>query len=135
MDTHPESGKLGLCSWRALPVPPMLHLVHSLHASIPYSTRVLPARTTRTADDAACAILERLMPLLDLDSFPGKTALPMLQLVQSSNASGLYSTQVPWQAQTALLMLQLVQSTNASGPDSTRVHCPVRTAPPILQLV
>ena len=65
MDTHPESVKLGLCFWRTLPVPPMLQLVHSSHASSCYSTRVFLARTTRTAVDAACALFARLEPLLD----------------------------------------------------------------------
>ena len=116
-----------VCSWRALLVTPMMQFEHSLHASSLYSTRVLLARTTRTVDDAACATSERLGSLLDLSFLPGTncpadaTAYavserlgllfdpgflpgtncpPMLQLVQSTNASDLYSTQVPWQAQT-----------------------------------
>ena len=42
-----------------------MQLVHSLHASSLYSTRVLVARTTRTAVDAACALFARLEPLPD----------------------------------------------------------------------
>ena len=42
-----------------------MKLVQSSDASSLYSTRVLLARTTRTAVDAACAIFARLVPLLD----------------------------------------------------------------------
>ena len=55
-------------SRRALLVPPIMQLVQSPHASSLYSTRVLLARSTCTADDAACAISERLGPLLDPSS-------------------------------------------------------------------
>ena len=54
-----------VCSWRALLVPPLMQLVHSLHVSSLYPTRVLLARTTRTVNDAACALLARLDLLLD----------------------------------------------------------------------
>ena len=156
MGTHPESVKLGLCSWRTLPVPLLLQLVHSSHASSLCLTRVLLARTTRTAGDAACAVSERLGPLLDPGSLAG-TSFPVdatacavsehlgllldpgsmagtnyladaLLLAQSPNASGLYSTRVPWQARIATPMLQLVQSPNASGFYSTRVPWQARTA-------
>ena len=60
-----------VCSWRALLVPPLVQLVHSSHASSLYSTRVLLARTTRTAVDVACALFERLGPLLDPGSLAG----------------------------------------------------------------
>ena len=65
VDIHPESVELGLCSWRTLPVPPMLQPVHSSHASSIYSTHALLARTTRTAVDAPCALFARLEPLFD----------------------------------------------------------------------
>ena len=65
MDTRPKSVKLGLCSWRTLPVLSMLQLVHSSHALKLYSTRVLLARTTRTAVNESCAMSERLGPVLD----------------------------------------------------------------------
>ena len=65
MDTHPESAKFGLCSWCTLPVPLLVQLVQSSHASSLYSTRGLLACTVRTAVDAACAIFARLEPLLD----------------------------------------------------------------------
>ena len=42
-----------------------MQLVHSSNASSLYSTRVLLARTTPTAVDAACVIFARLEPLLD----------------------------------------------------------------------
>ena len=82
-------------SWRALFVPPLMQLVQSSYASSLYSTRVLLARTTRTAVDAACALFEHLGPLLDPVPWQARTSPPMLQLVQSPNASGLYSTRVP----------------------------------------
>ena len=53
-----------VCSWRALPGPPMMQLVQSPHASSLNPTRVLLARTTCAADDATCAISECLEPLL-----------------------------------------------------------------------
>ena len=122
MDTHPESAELGLCSWCALLVPPLMQPVQSSHASSLYSTRVRLARTTRTAVDAACAIFARLEPLLDPCApsahysyrrwcslctlrtpraftrpvCSGRALLvpPLMQLVQSSHASSLYSTRV-----------------------------------------
>ena len=45
-----------------------MQLVHSLHASSLQSARVLLARTTRTAIDAACPVSKRLWHLLDPDS-------------------------------------------------------------------
>ena len=62
MGTRPEFVKLILCFWHALLVPPMMQLVHSLHASSLYSTCVLLACVTRAVDDAACAISKRLGP-------------------------------------------------------------------------
>ena len=136
-----------VCSWYALPVPPLMQLVHSLHASSLYSTRVLLARTTRTADDVACALFARLEHLVD-SCAPGasgiystrapwqaRTSPPMLQLVQSPNASCPYSIRVPRQAQTAPPILELVQSPNASSLYSTRVPWRARTALPMLQLM
>ena len=49
----------------------MLQLVHSLHASSPYSVRVLLARTIRTAVDAACALFARRLELLLDPCAPG----------------------------------------------------------------
>ena len=49
----------------ALPVSPIMRLVQSPHASSPYSTRVLLARTACAADDAVCTISARLESLLD----------------------------------------------------------------------
>ena len=114
-----------------------MQLVHSPHASGLYSTRVLLTRTTCTADDAPCIISVRIGPLLvpyppcrhelsrqwySLCSLwtpraftrPGfslqtQTVPPILQLLQSPDASDLYSTRVPWKAQTVPPMLQLVQ--------------------------
>ena len=54
-----------VCSWRALLVPPLMQLVPSSHASSLYSTRMLLACTTRTANDAAGALSKHLGPLLD----------------------------------------------------------------------
>ena len=48
-----------------------MQLVQSSHASSLYLTRVLLARTTRTAVDAACALFESLGPLLDPGSLAG----------------------------------------------------------------
>ena len=59
-----------VCSWRALLIPPLMQLGQSSHASSLCLTRVLLARTTRTAVDVACALFERLGPLLD----PGSLA-------------------------------------------------------------
>ena len=99
----PRAFSRTMCSWRALLVPPLMKLVHFWHASSLYSTCVLLARTTCTADYAACALLVRLEPLLDACASGAHYSLvpPMMQLVQSSNASGLYSIRVPWQARTA----------------------------------
>ena len=100
----------------------MLQLVHSLHTSSFYSTRVLLTRFTRTAVDAACTISARLEPLLDprgpgayylchqccslctlrtpraftrpVCSWPALLVPPMMQLVHSSYASSFYSTRV-----------------------------------------
>ena len=100
----------------------MLQLVHSLHASSLCWTRVLLVRTTCTADDAACTFSARLRPLLDacasdahylyrrcctlcnlrthraftrsVFSLQARTVPPMLQLVQSLDASGLYSARI-----------------------------------------
>ena len=97
-----------VCSWRALLVPSLMQLVQSSHASSLYSTRVILARTPRTPVDAACALFDRLGSLLDPGSLAGTNSPPMLQLVQSPNASGPYSTRIPWQARTVPPMLQLV---------------------------
>ena len=111
MDTHLESAKLGLCSWCTLPVPPLMQLVRSSHASRFYSNRVplallvpplmqlvqsshasslysthkLLTRTTRTTVDAASRFYSTRVPLALL-------VPPLMQLVQSSHASSLYST-------------------------------------------
>ena len=60
-----------MCSWRALLVPSLMQLVQSSHASSLYSIRVLLARTTRTAADAACSLFARLKPLHHPDSLAG----------------------------------------------------------------
>ena len=54
-----------MCSLRALFVPPLIQLVQSLHASSLYSTRVLLAGTNFPAGATACAVFERLGPLID----------------------------------------------------------------------
>ena len=61
-----------VCSLRALLVPPLMQLVQSLHASSLYSTPVLLAGTNFPADATACAVSERLGPLLH----PGPLAGP-----------------------------------------------------------
>ena len=65
MNTHPEFVKLDLCFWRTLPVPPMTQLVQSSHPWTLHSTRVLLARTTCAADDAAGAISARFEVLFN----------------------------------------------------------------------
>ena len=52
-----------------------MQLVHSSHASNPYSTRVLLTHTTCTTVDAACALFARLEPLLH-PCAPGRHELP-----------------------------------------------------------
>ena len=64
-----------VCSWSALLVPPLMQLVQTSHASSLYSTRVLLARTTRTAVDAACSIFKRLGPFLDPGSLANTNCL------------------------------------------------------------
>ena len=99
-----------------------MHLVQYPHTSSLYSIRVLLGRTTYVVDDADCAISARLEPLLDPCTFGAhylcrrlfslcnlrtpraftrpvcfwraRLVPPMMQLVQSPNASGLYSTLV-----------------------------------------
>ena len=65
MDTHPGFAKLDLCSWRTLPVPPLMQLVQSSYASSLHSTHVLLVRTTCTGDDTAGVIYPCLELLLD----------------------------------------------------------------------
>ena len=60
-----------MCSLRALLVPPLIQLVQSLHASSLYSTRVLLVGTNFPAGATACAVSERLGPLLDPGSLAG----------------------------------------------------------------
>ena len=83
-----------VCSWRAQLVPLMMQLVQSPHASGFYLIRVLLARTTCIADDVACAIFERLGPLLDPCAPGAQLVPPIMQLVQSPHASSLYSSRV-----------------------------------------
>ena len=83
-----------VCSWRAQLVPLMVQLVQSPHASGFYLIRVLLARTTCIADDVACAIFERLGPLVDPCAPGAQLVPPMMQLVQSPHASSLYSSRV-----------------------------------------
>ena len=115
-----------------------MQLVHSPHASDLYSMHVLLTRTTCTADDAPCAISVRIGLLLVPSSpcrhelshrcyslcslwtpraftRPGfslqtRTVPPILQLLQSPDASDLSSTRVPWKARTVPPMLQRVRS-------------------------
>ena len=72
----------------------MMQPVQSPHTSDLYSTRVLLARAIGATDDAAGAIAARLEPLLDLYSLRALPVLPMMQLVQSPNASILHYTRV-----------------------------------------
>ena len=137
-----------MCSWRAPLVPPLIQLVQPSHASSLNSTRVLLARTTCTTVDIACELFARLKSLLDLfaadahNLYNRRYSLctlctpraltrlvcfwrallisSLMQFMQSPNASGLYSTRVPWQARTSPSMLQLVQFPNVSGLYSTR---------------
>ena len=57
--------------WRALPLPPMLQLVHSLHASSSDSIRALLTRHTCATDATAYAVFQRLGPLLGPGSLAG----------------------------------------------------------------
>ena len=125
-----------------------MQLVQSAHALSLYSTRVLLARTTCITDDAAYAISARLKPSLDprgpgahylchqccrsctlrtpraltqpVCSWRGLLVPPMIQLVQSPQASSLNSTRTLLARTTCTPMLQLVQSSNASGFYFTR---------------
>ena len=134
MDTHPKFVKLGLCSWRKLPVPPMLQLVQSLHASSLFLTRVLLGYITCAIDDAACAIFARLEPLLD-PCAPGAHYLCPLRCSLCSPHTPRAFTRPAWswRALPVSLMLQLVQSPNALSIYSTRVllagaKCPADAA-------
>ena len=84
-----------VCSWRTLLVPPLMQLVQSPHASSLYSTRVLLARTTRTAVVAVCAFYARLEPLLD-PCAPGAhySYRHWCSLCSLGTPRGLYSTRV-----------------------------------------
>ena len=101
-------------SWRALLVPPMMQFVHSSRASSLYSARVLLACPTRTADDAACAISERLGPLLDPGSLAGANfPTDAIACAISEYLGPLLDPGSPSKIRTAPPMLQLVQSPNA----------------------
>ena len=92
--TLSEFGKLGLCSWRTLPVPPTMQLMQSSHASSLHSTRAILGRTTCAADDAASPIFER-RAFTRLVCFWRALPVPsMMHLVQSPLASSLYSTRM-----------------------------------------
>ena len=93
-----------------------MQLVQSPHASSLYPTRVLLARTTCAANDAASAIFERLGPLLDPAS-PGRQDLcrRCCSLCSFRTPRAFTRPEFSRQAQTAPPMLQLVQSPNTSG--------------------
>ena len=122
MDTHPESAKLGLCSWCTQPVPTLMQLVQSSHASSLYSTRVLLAPTTRTTVDAACAIFTRLEPLLD-PCAPGVHYSYRRWCSLCNLCTPRASTRpvCSWRAVLVPLLMQPVHSSYASSLYSTRV--------------
>ena len=111
----------------------MVQLVKSLHASSLYSTRVLPARTTFTADDTTCAISARLEPLLDPRGFGAHYLCHRCcSLCTLRTPRAFTRTVCSWRALLVPLMMQLVQSLNTSGLYSTRVPlagtvCPADT--------
>ena len=97
-------------SWRELPVPPMLQLVHSSHAS----ARLEPLLDQRDPGvhylcHQCCSLCTVRAPRAFTRpgfSFQVLLVPPSLQLVvQSLNATGVYSTRLPRQAQTAPQML------------------------------
>ena len=111
-----------MCFWRALPESRMMQLVQSPNASSIYLTRVLLAGTNCATDAEACAISERLGPLLDSGS-PGGYELSRrcCSLCSLRTPRAFTQLRFSWQAQPVPLMLQLVQSPNASHLYSTRV--------------
>ena len=111
-----------VCPWRAHFVPPMIQLMQSPNASTLNSTRVVLARTTYTADDAAWAISARLELLLD-PCAPGAHNLyrRCCSLCNLRTPRPFTRPVCSWRAQFVPLMMQLVRSPHASGFYSTRV--------------
>ena len=110
----PRAFSRSMYSWRTLPVLLMVQLVQSPNTSGLYLTRVLLMRGACAADTAACAVSERLGPLLN-PGFPGAhymcrrfCSFCSLCTPQAFTRSG-----PSWQARTVPLMLQLVQSPHA----------------------
>ena len=96
--------------------------VQSSHASSPYSTRVLLARTTCTTVDEACAIFARLEPLLDPCAPGAHYAYRRLgSLCTLRTPQDLIRPVCSWRALLVPPLMQLVQSLHASSTYSTRV--------------
>ena len=95
-------------SWQARTVPPIPQLVQSPNASDLYSIRVLLAGTNYAADNKACAVSERLGPLLDPGS-PGRHEL--CRRCCSLRTCRIHARPVfNWHTRTVSPMLQLVQN-------------------------
>ena len=113
-----------VCSWRALPFPPMMQLVQSSHTLSLYSTRVLLARTTCAADNAASAIFTHLEPLLNLCAPCAYYLCRRCYSLCNFRTPRAYTLPMcSWRALPVPSMMQLVQSSHASGLHSTRRCC------------
>ena len=100
----------------------MLQLVQYPNASALYLTRVLLADTMCAADTAACTVTKCLGPLLNPGSLERhKLCRRYCSLFSLRTLRAFIRHGFSWQARTVAPMLQLVQSTNASGLNSTKV--------------
>ena len=108
----------------------MAQLVQSLNASGLYSTRILLAGTNRAADVAACAVSERLGPLLGPGS-PGRYELcrQCCSLCSLRTPRALTRPRFSWQARAMPPMLQLVQSQMGKMQFSTPPESATAVAP------
>ena len=94
-----------------------------MHASSLYLAHVVFVRTPCAADDAAaCAVSKCLGPLLDPGSLGShKLFWRCCRLCSLRTPRAFTRPGFSWQAQSVTAMLQLMQSPNASGLYSTRV--------------
>ena len=96
MNTYPECVKLGLCSWRTLPVPPMRPLEQSSHASSLLLDPCAPGVHHLCRRGCSWCILQTPQAFTrSMCRFWGALPVPpMMQLAQFPYAWSLYSTHV-----------------------------------------